>query len=252
MRPGGCAGKPELTLPAGSGAGGRAGGRAGGGRVATGARSRIRVAAGRPHQRRSEGSAGCARAQGGAGRASGRGRRAAVTGGEEARRVRGAGPGGLTPGASPRWGSVQATEEGAVAQCRKGGCAACRALEPRPAGPEAAPILPNPAGRCPRAPRPAPQATVTGGARLGMEEGELGCRSWEAAMLTPGACGGAPQRPTPFLALREYNTSQFEKPRGPFMARACMFVLLALGILHLCSLFCKWAFRLIYTSSGFF
>lgn len=219
--------------------------------MAAGARSRIRVAAGRPHQRRSEGSAGCARAQGGAGRASGRGRRAAVSGGEEARRVRGAGPGGLTPGASPRWGSV---EEGAVARCRKGGCAACRALEPRPAGPKAAPTLPNPAGRCPPAPRPAPQATVTGGARPGMEEGELGCRSWEAAMLTPGACGGAPQRPTPFLAIREYTIRLNLRSLGVYLWRepACLYVLLALGILHLCPLFCEWAFRLTYTSSGFF
>lgn len=46
----------------------RVGGRAGGGRVAAGARPRIRVAAGRPHQRRSAGSAGCARARVGAGR----------------------------------------------------------------------------------------------------------------------------------------------------------------------------------------
>lgn len=223
MRPGGCAGQPEPTLPAGSGAGGRASRRResgrrgaaadpGSGRAATsaafGGLGRLRACAG----------------WGGARRASGRGRRAAVSGGEEARRVRGAGPGGLTPGASPLWGSVRAAEEGAVARCRKGERAACPALEPRPVGPEAVPTLPSPARRYPRAPRPAPQATVTSGARPGMEEGELGCRCWEAAMLTPGACCWAPQRPTPFLAIREYNMSQFEKPRGPFMARACMFV----------------------------
>lgn len=75
-----------------------------------------------------------------------------------------------------------------MARCRKGERAACPALEPRPVGPEAVPTLPSPARRYPRAPRPAPQATVTGGARPGMEEGELGCRCWEAAMLTPGAC----------------------------------------------------------------
>lgn len=105
-----------------------------------------------------------------------------------------------------------------------------------PGGTRGRPVLSSPARRC-----PAPVA-VTGGARRGMEEGELGCRCCEAGCAHPWSLlrGSAALPPSSWL----YGCTlylNFKKPRCPFMARAGMFVcylyIMFLGIVPRCHLF---------------
>lgn len=190
---GGCAGQPELTLPAGAGASERAGWREGGCRgaavdpgslraatsAAFGGLGRLRACAGRGGAREwPRASGGCQRRRGGA--AGPRG----WAGRNDSGGVAALGLG---------WGRRGGSGGSGAAKCRR--AAVLRALEPRPAGPEAA-------RRCPALPaaalglRAPPEAMATRGARRGMSEGELRCRCWEAGCAHPWSLLG-----TPLLAI---------------------------------------------------
>lgn len=148
---------------------------------------------------------------------------------------------GRLSAAGPRgWAGL--TDSGGVAALGLGGSGVARCLggrrsrgrrDPRP--PRLCPALPAAVlGLCVPLAR---EATVTRGAHRGMEEGELGCRCWEAGGAHPWSpLRGSAASPPRYM-------SQFKKPQCPSMARADMFGCVTYYILRYVTpmpSFCKW------------